>query len=65
MTTILSATNPDAPINLSRDSANTDDTMITFTWEDGYNQGDTIIDYRVNSDQGTSDWTVVATGVLA
>lgn len=55
---------PDAPVNLERNSATTTTSAVGLTWDDGaYNGGDAIIDYRVSFDNGLGDWTVLQAGV--
>ena len=50
----VSATAPDAPVNLARDYSLTSTTSITFTWEDPAFNGDLpILDYQVSFDQSS------------
>ena len=59
-------TKPDAPINLAETVASRTPTSITFTWDDGANNGgDVIIDYRVSIAQETIVYTVIAVGLTS
>lgn len=50
----ISATAPDAPVNLARDYSLTTTTSITFTWEEPAFDGDLpILDYQVSFDQSS------------
>jgi hypothetical protein len=47
----VSATVPNAPINLARNSALTTTSQISITWEDGvFNGGSPVIDYMLSYD---------------
>lgn len=51
---------PDAPINLTRDEANTGKFQIGFSWEDGASDnGWPVEDYRIMYDQGTNTWVTL------
>jgi hypothetical protein len=41
-------TNPDPPTNLAENSADRSYTVIGLTWDEPYNGGSTITEYRVN-----------------
>lgn len=59
-------TNPDAPINVLEDESQRTSNSITFTWEDGAQDGGASIDnYRVSSDQSTGTYVVLSSGVTA
>jgi trimeric autotransporter adhesin len=54
-------TYPDAPINLSETIAARSATSISFTWDEGAQNGGTpVLDYRVSSDQSSGAYVILA-----
>lgn len=62
--TVLQAQVPNAPINLANDASLTKSDQIGLTWSAGaFDGASAVVDYRVQSDQGTGTWIDLATGV--
>lgn len=57
---------PDSPVSLAEDISVRTYTTDGLTWADGSNNGgEVVIDYRINQRvQGTSEYTIIATGIL-
>ncbi len=63
---ILAATTPDAPINLSNNVLQTASGVIGITWNEGsYNGGSTILDYRVSYHIEGEAYSVLAPAVTS
>jgi hypothetical protein len=58
-------TSPDKPINVAEIVVQRAATSISFDWDKGAaNGGASVIDYRINYDQGTGNWVPLSIGVL-
>ena len=56
-------TYPDPPANVSEDSTQRTSNSITVIWDEAFNGGATILDYRVSFDQGTGVYVVLTEAV--
>lgn len=51
---------PDSPINLTKDTDLSSQSVISFTWDEAaFNGGKTVLDYRIQYDEGSGSGTLV------
>jgi len=63
---VIAATIPDAPTNLTRNQASTSKTQVAFTWTAGpSNGGSVVIDHNIYWDQGTGTFVLASTDVTS
>jgi len=57
-------TNPDPPVSLAETVDSRSKTSITFSWQDGEEDGGApVIDYRINFDQALDNYVIRASGI--